>query len=1011
MTTYRLWPSASGGALVSYSGAFIAAVQFAVKGGGNWLDGYWWWVPAGGDTGAVKCALWSVSIPSGGGGVVVPGSVVTSGTLTAGSWNFVPLSSPVQLAPGWDTHNTASGSIYQAQVGWTASAGFPDTNGYWGSGGPGQAGISNGPLLAYSGSSGTGNLLPYAAPSQGLFSTASADPSATFAGSTSGVDNFWVDVQVDDTAPAGYTGSYRLWPNKYDANAGTTGDAAVNYTVATEVSLSQACTLNSAWYFSPAAATTLATRADVWRVSDGANVASVTSPAWKTPSGSSAAAGVSGGAMGQWVSAAFPGGTVLAAGDYRVSVYNSAGTSDAAWSAKDAGTDYWGQTLTGAGSGGISNGPVTAPKYSAAAAGYVFGGAGTDTPPWSSGGTAAPHAQPPFCEPSAAGGAVGFPQLYAVVSTDQTQNYWVDLEVTPVPAGAPPSPPALVPPGFMSPMSMRALLPAVPVPPAAPVPGAVSLSGSGSLAAAGTVTAGASLSGSGSVAEAAQVTALAALSGTGTLAAAAGIAAPAVLSGSGSLAAVAVLTAPGGMSGTGSLAAAGTVTAPASPSGSGTLTTAPSVTAPAALSGTGTLSAAAVLPAGAVLSGSGSAAAAGTVSVPGAAALAGSGALGAAAQVSAPAVMPGSGLLSAAGAVGALAGLSGTGTLGAAPAVTAPAGLSGSGALAASAGGNVTGAAALGGSGALTAAAPVTAPGGLSGSGALGTLAALAVPAALAGSGALTTGAAVSGGALLSGSGTASLPPAAVTAPASLSGSGTLSASQAGSASGAAVLDGSGSLLAAAFAGVPGAASLSGSGSAAAPAATVTAGASLSGSGTAAAGAVLLLHAAASLSGLGVITASAQVVLPVTGPAAAWSVIPAGPRWKCGPFQARWRIAMTLFSPIAALSLECVNVLWLSDLDGTVIDPTGQATGQPELPVQMAFPQTSGNYAGPAEPSVWYTASWLLNGTGRGFVAQALVGPGGGVVTLTAGLTYDVWGKVTASPEVPARFVGTLPVY
>jgi len=119
---------------------------------------------------------------------------------------------------------------------------------------------------------------------------------------------------------------------------------------------------------------------------------------------------------------------------------------------------------------------------------------------------------------------------------------------------------------------------------------------------------------------------------------------------------------------------------------------------------------------------------------------------------------------------------------------------------------------------------------------------------------------------------------------------------------------------------------------------------------------------------------------------------------------------MAPFPPIAAVSLECVNVTWNSDLDGTSIDPTGQTSGQPELVVQFAFPLTSGNYYAPAQPVTWYTASWLLNGTGKGYIAQCLVGPSG-VVALSAGLSYDVWSKITGSPESPQKFAGVQAVY
>ena len=120
---------------------------------------------------------------------------------------------------------------------------------------------------------------------------------------------------------------------------------------------------------------------------------------------------------------------------------------------------------------------------------------------------------------------------------------------------------------------------------------------------------------------------------------------------------------------------------------------------------------------------------------------------------------------------------------------------------------------------------------------------------------------------------------------------------------------------------------------------------------------------------------------------------------------------MAAFAPISALSLEMVNVSWTSDLDGTSIDPTGQTAGQAVLTVQFAFPVSSGNYAAPAQPTVWYAGSWLLGGTGRGYVSQCLVGPGGGVVTLTAGQDYDVWSEITGTPESPRKFAGVQPVY
>jgi hypothetical protein len=113
---------------------------------------------------------------------------------------------------------------------------------------------------------------------------------------------------------------------------------------------------------------------------------------------------------------------------------------------------------------------------------------------------------------------------------------------------------------------------------------------------------------------------------------------------------------------------------------------------------------------------------------------------------------------------------------------------------------------------------------------------------------------------------------------------------------------------------------------------------------------------------------------------------------------------MAAFAPISALSLEEINITWTSDLDGTVIVPTS-------LTVQFAVPVSSGVLSAPAQPVTWYPASWLANGTGKGFVAQGLVGPSAGTIVLAAGTKYDVWGKILGSPEQPVKFAGVQAVY
>jgi len=421
MTTYRLFPATNGpSSPVSYSGNFLCGVLFKVTSGGMWFTGYWKWVATGGDTTARKFALWTIK--GAGSGVLLPAATVTSGTLTAGQWNFVALPGPVPLAIG---------TAYNACTGWTAVHGFEDsdTSGAgtgaadsFGTGGH-TAGITNGLLSAYSDQPGIGTRgEPYGTP-QGVFSTAGTDPSVTMPAAGSNSGNFWMDVQVSDTGPAGFAGPYRLWPGKADTNSLTTTDSPVNYDIATEFALSTSCALTKVWYFSPPGTAQLATAANIWSITGGGLTgtlaASNTSPSW------------SGAAASGWVSCSFSG-VVLPAGKYKVSVYNSAATPDN-WGAKDANTDYW---RNGEGGNGITWGPLSAPNLAGASLAYNYNGSfGGSTPPFTDGTTLA--GQPTFTQ----GPPDRYPYLYAPVASPtagSTQNYWIDVEVlnaTNAPAG------------------------------------------------------------------------------------------------------------------------------------------------------------------------------------------------------------------------------------------------------------------------------------------------------------------------------------------------------------------------------------------------------------------------------------------------------------------------------------------------------------------------------------------------------------------------------------------------
>lgn len=98
---------------------------------------------------------------------------------------------------------------------------------------------------------------------------------------------------------------------------------------------------------------------------------------------------------------------------------------------------------------------------------------------------------------------------------------------------------------------------------------------------------------------------------------------------------------------------------------------------------------------------------------------------------------------------------------------------------------------------------------------------------------------------------------------------------------------------------------------------------------------------------------------------------------------------------LSALSLEYVLAQVRIKVGGVVIDPT-------DYEVEMAFP------APRVDPVVldWAAADWET--VGSRYFARCLVGPGG-TITKAKG-RYDVWAKVTANPEIPARRVGRLVV-
>lgn len=383
MATYRLWPSTNGPPTpISTANNDVFNTGFKVTQWGLWLYGYFYWVADGSQpTGPQKFCLWAMTSTNV--GALVPGATVTSSALfTAGQWNFVALPVPVPLS---------SQFAYRMATGLTGN--FPFTSGYWGTAGPGVNGITNGPLTAYSDVTGNGGTVPDPFnDNQSTFSSAVGnDPTVSPVGATSSSFNAWIDVLVSTTPPPG--ASYRLFPNMpvpYTLGP----DTADNFTLGIEHILSQPCLLNKIWFYSAHAQ--LPTRTGVWSV-PGASLLAATdnpSPSWSGPAGSG------------WVSVAY-NGVVLPAGRYKTTVFNGAGVP-AIWN--DSTALYW---STGAGAGGITSGPLSAPDSA--------------------------HADSPGQSSFHQGASFAFPDTNA-----GPFNYWVDLEVTPLDAPSSSIVPALL---------------------------------------------------------------------------------------------------------------------------------------------------------------------------------------------------------------------------------------------------------------------------------------------------------------------------------------------------------------------------------------------------------------------------------------------------------------------------------------------------------------------------------------------------------------------------------------
>jgi hypothetical protein len=402
---------------------------------GSWLQGYWWWCcNTGQSTAAVTCALWQTT--GIGTAVKVPNTTATSGTLTAGAWNWIPLATPVPLSPG---------PMYIAAIGMSNS--FPDTNNYFNSGNPGASGISNGPLFVGNSIFGDINCSsPWSGSQTCLYSTTSSDPTTAFPGSGSAGFNSWVDVQITDTDPLLPGVHYRLWPTcvaGMNADHLSNPDAAANFVLSTEIRTTQAISFSKIWWYSytgvngagsppnagtGGATTQLPTAVDIWSVDPGgltgSNFYHNGSPSWSGAAGSG------------WVSVNV-GSVIVAPGIWRVSVYNHNATPDH-WSSFRF--NFW-AAQSGARAAvpnGITFGPLYAPNNANATLTYSFGNAGTTGTHVA--GDVTETGQGAFqTGPANADPGDTFPNLNVGVNSTSPgptyENFWIDFEVVPVQYG------------------------------------------------------------------------------------------------------------------------------------------------------------------------------------------------------------------------------------------------------------------------------------------------------------------------------------------------------------------------------------------------------------------------------------------------------------------------------------------------------------------------------------------------------------------------------------------------
>jgi hypothetical protein len=431
--TYRLFGSRRGPSTAVPTGSqgLVTSLIFELTTGSAWLEGYWLWVCAEGQsTTPQKFTLW---MPYEGAnyvhtGTMIPGSTVTSGELARGQWNFIRLPHAVPLSIA---------TPYQLETG--AIGGVPMTPNMWGPHDPWAKGVTSGPLVAPS--SGP-NSTDQCAAAEG------SNPTKVVTAYSYESPYYWLDVQITTKAPGG--SSYRLWPSMpviaappktTDSDDADTSEQSSG----TEFWLSTECTLDKIWFFSPLpsplvgapAAALLPGSCAIFNIANRSMVAGTQRgttgpnpskmPDWRKPDGSAAKAGDG------WIYCAYEGIT-LPAGKYKTVVYCYGGgtTMDYKYYFFQEQRFYFGGPINSVGvpigpatvPNGIQSGPLYSPNTSRAATAESNGAVAAIAA-----GTIV-HANSTYQLNDASNtGTFLYPDTFD--SADDGEVRWVDVEVTP----------------------------------------------------------------------------------------------------------------------------------------------------------------------------------------------------------------------------------------------------------------------------------------------------------------------------------------------------------------------------------------------------------------------------------------------------------------------------------------------------------------------------------------------------------------------------------------------------